>query len=1188
MTVRLATAAASRRSNSDSKNVAFLGSLLLFSLFLLCRPAFSQVNLGRILGGVTDQSGGAMVGAKVTVVDVARGITRSLITDGAGEYAVPSLTPSTYTVKVEANGFSTIQRTDIVVGVGQDVRVDFTLTPGVQTQSITVSAAIQEINTTNAQLGGTLQTQPLNDLPVNGRSYTKLVTFLPGVVVAPGGYSYTFHSNGNRQESQVWLLDGLDDSSPWAGAGPTVGGAALQGDEATVLPMDSIQEVNIIENPTAEYGWKPGAQVNVGLKSGTNSIHGTAYAFGRNSAFDARNPFLPPSLGKAEDDLEQFGASIGGPIKRNKIFYFGNYEGQRFTVGNPKTVQNPSSLSGAGAGSSFPDAITDMKSHGITPSQLSLNLAGCTSAAVCNPTSGVFNNGVVSSTVPTALNNVGKSDAAIEKIDYHLSDRNSFNGEYYFGQGNQNAVSNALHEYWAQANLYRSQVIRGVWIFVPNSDWVNEARFGYDRANLPSGPAECTQNLGQPVYASAFGFISGAPTAPPECGFPTLTISGFQGLGQAASTEILVGTWSASDVVSYTRGKHLIKFGANWENSRFYGPGKVTNLTGSLSFGAVSAFSGATALEDFLAGVPASGTILLGNAIRHFRQPRYALFIQDDFRLKPRFTVSMGLRYEIEPPLTDTNHELGNFDPSAPTGLVQETGGQDVYNTYRHFSPHLGFNWDLTGKGTTVIRAGANIMSNTLPANALVQSPNGAQLNAIPTGFKLVAANGAVLPSPGNIQVGNVSLTGSQLNWGLNTPVFNSTPSALACGNGLGGNPAPCAISPINPKLTGSYVNAWTLGVQHAFVGNLLLDVAYIGTHGTKLGGSVDINQPTPGALNTSSSPGNEAEQLRRPYYSQFPYLGQMRYYTNLMESNYNGLQVTLTERASHGVTFAAGYTYAHYLDEQLNEVASMVMNNSKPGLEYGDSPLDARHNFTFTGTYHIPGGGSHKQLLGGWELNAAVNLMSALPYNAMDSTSDISGTGELFDRWTIAGPASAFKGGHRSVLPCYGTSGSSFAKSDCAGSLPAACVSAAAAEPNGISDSSLPVGATLPWGGTNVVTTGTQSLMKLGCYMEGNSVIVPPAQGTYGNMGRNVLRAVPYYGWDSSVTKSWKYRELLTAEARLEVFNVINVTSYASPSANPSVASSFGQSQSTPNTGNVIIGSGGPRQLQIGLKFIF
>jgi hypothetical protein len=257
---------------------------------LLCFSVFGQVNLGHILGSVIDQSGGVIPGATVTVTDAARGVSRTLTTDAAGEYSAPSLVPSTYTVRVESKGFRTIERQNVAVGVGQDVRVDITLQPGEQTQTLTVTEAAPLVQTTNSQLSTTIEAQPIEQLPLNGREYEKMIAYQPGVKAN----GLDLYVNGNRSDNNSWQFDGIEDFNEWSANGPVVGGQQMF-DEISILPIDAIQEVNLVSSPKAEYGWKPGAEVNVGLKSGTNDIHGTAFAYGRDDAMDARNPFLSPS-----------------------------------------------------------------------------------------------------------------------------------------------------------------------------------------------------------------------------------------------------------------------------------------------------------------------------------------------------------------------------------------------------------------------------------------------------------------------------------------------------------------------------------------------------------------------------------------------------------------------------------------------------------------------------------------------------------------------------------------------------------------------------------------------------------------------------------------------------------------------------------------------------------------------------
>src|SRR3984957_9103178 len=305
--------------------------LLAISLgvLLLCTSAFAQGSTGRILGTVTDQSGGTVAGATVTVIDTARGVSRTLTSDDAGEYNAPNLTPGTYMVRAEAKGFKKLERQNVELGVGKEVRVDLTVQPGEQEQTVTVTEAVPLVETTNATLGGTLDNADIVDMPLNGRNYQNLLALRPGVMIQPGGGPWSQSTNGVRPDESVWMVEGVINAN-FFDSRPIAGMSSPITDAATILPVDSIQEFNTMENPKAEYGWKPGAVVNVGVKSGTNSIHGSAYGFYRTAAWDARNFFNPApfsngtcALGvatlcaKLPTQLKQFGGSVGGPIKKD-------------------------------------------------------------------------------------------------------------------------------------------------------------------------------------------------------------------------------------------------------------------------------------------------------------------------------------------------------------------------------------------------------------------------------------------------------------------------------------------------------------------------------------------------------------------------------------------------------------------------------------------------------------------------------------------------------------------------------------------------------------------------------------------------------------------------------------------------------------------------------------------------------
>src|SRR6201998_3298371 len=277
----------------------------LFPIILL-----SQVNQARLLGSVNDQSGAVIAGASNTITDVQKNVSRTLTTDSAGEYVAPTLDPDTYTTRVEFKGFKTFTRQGMQLAVGQEARVDVTLQPGEQTQTVTVTEALPLVETTSATLTGNISNQTINDLPLNGRNYVNLLTLRPGYVNLPGGGGGNQAGMGLRPGDNFFLLGGLN-IYEWTKGQQIVNGYGPAGDAQTILPIDAIQEFNIQQNPKAEFGWKPGVQVNLGLKSGTNNIHGTAYAFGRDGSWDAANFFQPPTEPKPPLSFEQFGATAG-------------------------------------------------------------------------------------------------------------------------------------------------------------------------------------------------------------------------------------------------------------------------------------------------------------------------------------------------------------------------------------------------------------------------------------------------------------------------------------------------------------------------------------------------------------------------------------------------------------------------------------------------------------------------------------------------------------------------------------------------------------------------------------------------------------------------------------------------------------------------------------------------------------
>ncbi len=1192
-----------------ARNGARLLCACLVVILLGSLGAAAQVNTGRISGTVTDQTGGVIAGATVTIVDPARGLSRPLTTDSAGAYSAPNLTPGTYTVQGAAAGFQELQRENVQVDVGADVRLDLTLTPGQQTQTVTVTGELPVMNTTNTQLGGTLENNTISSIPLNGRNYRSLANDLPGVFITAGGGTEDQSTNGGRTDSDNYLVDGLYDTAVYNGQS-TLGAPSEAGD-TTILPLDAIQEVSLIENPMAEYGWQPGVQVNVGLKSGTNQMHGTAYAYGRDAALVDKNAFATI---KPDQTFEQFGGSLGGPIKKDKIFYFGAYEGERISIGAPQSITVPTTADIGSAANSVPDAIAaiNLANHNAVPgvttlSPLGVGMLGCnpnsidiksttasTVALACGPgvtgaPPSLFGNSTNSTSVSTNIPNVGGNDNLIGKIDYHINDKHSLNGEYSFGRYSELAQSTTalVQPWWRELLAVRTQVTRAVEVWTPNSSWVNEARVGYDHDSRPVTTGECAQPGTGPNYNAVYGYVT---TAPESCGFPTTTVSGFTALGFGNDRVIFDSDVQGADTVSHTMGKHQLKFGVDIRAESFMGSKYTNTQEGVLMFGTanVNAFSGANSLEDFLAGVPSSETIRFGNPIRSVSFMQYGLFVQDDWRIKPRLTLNIGLRWEYQTPAEVANDLSGNFAPGTPTGL--STTGVLWKVPPTQFAPRAGIVWDPWGKGQTIFRVGGSIVY----ATQLIQAfASGIDLTTIPSGAVLFLANGTTIQPPANgIAAATIATGGavtgstSKLPWTTNVSPF--PPATLQCGNGVGTNPAPCNTQGATPTFE-SYMTTWTVAVEHAFTPTLTLNVAYVGTHGTGLIGTLDLNQPLPGAINgvgaSTAGPSTAVLEIQRsPYYNSYPYLNQVKFAAPVDDSNYSGLQLTLTKRISHGLSFTGGYTLAHSLDYATGSTGpAFPMDSTRTNLDYSSSVIDARNRAVIIASYAIPGRKSPGQLLEGWKVNTSINLLGRLPYNADDTSDDISGTGINLDRWTLVGDPKSFQPG-AGPIPCYAIAGSKFASScitvPAQANLPQACINAATAEPN--SPTSENVAAPF--------NTGIGMLDRLGCYAEGNAVMVPPAQGTYGNMLRDELRGLPFHVTDFSVNKTWTFKERYGAEFRAEAFNVFNSTEYAVPTANLGAPATFGKISATPDVskGNPLVGSGGPRAIQLALRLSF
>ncbi len=1177
--------------------------IIALGVLAVSGPLFSQSSMSQLLGDVTDQSGGVVVGATVEITDVQRGVTRSLTTDGAGEYLAPNLEPGSYRITVTKSGFKRFERTNVQLEVGTNLRIDVVLQAGDATQTVVVNEEVPLLNTTTSTLGGTLSNAEITDLPLNGRNYENLLQLRPGVMRYPGGGFSTTSTDGLRAEDNGYFVDGLFNSEPFSGQS-IINGAGIAGDSATILPIDAIQEFNLIESPPAEYGWKPGAIVNVGLKSGTNAVHGTAFAFGRDTPLDARNYFNTVDQTKQPRNLEQFGGTVGGPIIKDKLFYFGGYEGQRYVVGNigtistPATVGLPTPAGGSGCtfigsgdcANSLVNAIQDLQAGGIPVSPASLQIGGCTLGppVTCNGTGFPTNlgtNPAGTTTINFGLPNSVSSDNAIAKVDYHVNDRHTISGRYFYGDNN-GTVSDAseLQTEWLTQIHTRAQVFGVNWTYVPNSQWVNEARFGYNRLYQPTFTNDHTKP------ATDYGLDTGV-TNPLYFGLPRINIAPFyifpQELGGFNWPKVQGPDTRTQfvDHISRIIGKHDIKFGGEVHRDTFSG-GAYGGSRGRIKFGFNSAdfpFGTATSLEAYFAGFPDSATLLVGDPTRHIHNWGIAGFIQDDWRATRTLTFNLGLRYEINTVVKEQNNLLGNFNPTAGLQQVGQQITEPYHSDYNNFGPRLGVAWDPFNNGKTVIRAGFGIIYETINWESFLALNNSLGISTIPTGAMGVGPGGT--QGTGTIAVGTVNLSPGPggLNWNGPGTVFPTTP--LTCNAAT-----PCSIMGIDPNLSSPYVYNWTLNVQRAITNNLSLEVAYVGNHGSSLASIRDLNQAAEGsgwtpvaiaacqasapAFDNCASDGG-AEQAARPFNLAFPFLQNIYQMSNGYRSNYDGLQTTLTGRQYHNFTFVAAYTYSHSLDNvganwDFGAGLGLPSDSTHPGREYASSDFDIRNRGTLTITYAVPGRDGYAQMLKGWELNSIITLDSPQPWGVMDAGTDVSGSGALNDRWNFFGHPSDFTSGAGPVPYSPGQSNP-------------ACAAQA-----------------LTLDGGNPTGLNSTALGAFGCFTKGNSILLPPALGTFGTMGRNLFRDAGFRDWDFSVGKTWTFHERLSAQFRAEFFNILNHPNFANPFGgqngwahnDPSTGGQgiFGCGCATPDVAasNPVIGSGGSRAIQLGLKLIF
>jgi len=1078
-------------------------ALLFISLLSLTVSA--QTFRGTILGTVTDPNGALVAGAKVTVKNANTGLERSTTTDEAGNYTVAELPVGLYEVRVDQTGFAAATVTNVIVEVANERRVDVALALASSETTILV-ATDEQVQTTSNTLGGTITTKVAADMPINGRDFTKFLILVPGATGDPSGATDSpgsfglFSANGNRGRANNYLLDGTDMNDGYRNL-PAINEAGVFGTPATILPIEAISEAAIQTNVEAEFGRNSGATVNIVTKSGTNDYHGSLFEFFRNDKLDARNFFNRDSEPQTAFRNNQFGGALGGPIKRNSTFFFFAYEGQRERVGLNSTARVPDPGEIAALGGPTNPVIARLLARNPWP--------------VPNQPLPLFDNtGAPNLFVTTPASN--DVDSLIAKIDHSFNKDNQLTGRYFYGTSDQSfplaILAGNILPGFNTTTPTKVHLVSISYLKVLSSTKVNELRFGFNRFKEGFFPEDADFD---PRSIGLNTGISGEQ----DFGLPQIRIHDDLGIANIGATLSVPRArtdinYQLIDNFSWKLTKHDLKFGYEFRRTtvdQFFDAG----YRGRLDF---------ASLEDFLSGTLSGGRAARGNSNRFTFQNSHAGYLQDTFRCNSQLTLNLGLRWDYFGVIDERDHLLSNFDPAVGLVQVGSPGLPRLYDRdWNNFSPRVGFAWNVNGKDKTVVRAGwglfydafsQDFFAGQLPFNTFNPGP----------------AFNPVGPAPVLFSFSTVPVIQNGV------PIFTDFLDS--------------DVFAVDPNLRTPYIQNYNFNIQRELFRNGVLEVGYVGSHGTKLFRYRDINQPV-----------NPSVSSERPFDNgPFAPSGGTFFYVNQLEttaiSNYNALQTSFSVRGRRGFTSQVNYTWSHSIDN-ASDGQDYVANATQPDnshctkCEKANSNFDSRHRFVVTASYALPNfSESHPRLGKGWQLNTVVTIRSGNPFH-LTLFDDYNNTGEFFPRPDVVGD------------PYAGTS----------------------APDKFINLSAFKVPCTLDPSG------------------DGSAASCIPGTWHFGSLGRNALRGPGYRNVDFSIFKDTEINERLRIQLRAEVFNIFNHPNFSNPllpafaadmtsSVDPATGRGTGflPITVTPDVGigNPFMGGGGPRNIQLAMKLIF
>jgi hypothetical protein len=916
----------------------------------------------QVQGRVTDSSGALIPGASVTVTNVATGVTLKTQTNTDGQYTVPFLQPGDYGILVEHAGFQPVKHTGVHLEVDQKAGIDFNLNVGSATQTVQVTTQAPLLETQSASLGQGIENETVSTMPLNGRDYTQLVTLSAGA--AKNSYSRAsngFTLNGSQTFENAMLINGIDNNN-------YILGADSANMNALTPSVDAVQEFQVeTSNYSAEYGHSAGGIISVEIKSGTNAFHGGVYEFLRNTALDA-NDFFANRAGLPRTPLHrnQFGGTMGGTILKNRSFFFVSYEGERQTSNNAGFTTVPIGQEATGNFGSIAiynpaDVVNgtrqEFSNNTIPANQLDpvgLKLAALYPAAdypsVANP---------------SAVNNYGYSQSLIQNFDrvnsrfdeqlgshdtgfvsYNRGTAFNATGTIFASPGNGNPVG-AGTTTGPSTQPLNAYTIMGSETHIFTSSLFNQFRVGYTHNDSNQLPYE-----NQPLFQQ-FG-INGIPPAPGLNGLPFIDPTGFSTLGDRtyAPNPKLVQVSQGNDELSLTKGEHTITMGGELLLTHNYAGTSDTqrgilDFTGQFTSQTPGVGSG-SAIADLLLGQTSTATLSTALVAR-LRDRYFGVFINDSWRVTPKLTLNVGLRYDLQTPMWERNNQMSNFDLNPSSSdygtLVAAANGSIASRSFSNlnttdFSPRIGITYHATPK--TVVRGGFGIFYGDL-------------------GFQAIAQTGAANP-PYFFSVSNISSTGAAAS---EMVLQNGFPSGF--------------LNPASVKNPGAYGQAsnypmsaedeWNLAVERELPYNTVLTVAYIGNSTSHIMGDNDVNAPQPGA---------GAINPRRP----FPAYGEIVYQGDYDHSTYQALQVGFQKRYTHSLSIISNFTWSHSIDDVHNNEDNVggqyPQNPLNLKAEKGNSGSDVPLVYTASVIYSLPFGESRRwlassrigrQIAGGWEL---------------------------------------------------------------------------------------------------------------------------------------------------------------------------------------------------------------------------